>query len=235
MALTAENRRELAALACSASSGKMPKPPPGYKDNRTKGFPLADMDSLFGHVLNALGPELATARNDPPPESSAAGEGQAVGSKRARESAGDERGGKRRSGENANGSAKSEVVSSEQGRSSMDVDEGAGQTTLQSKKLTGAAVKSEVEAKPEPASDPVQEGLEASKKAFSRVLGVWEGVAMEGKRELHQKVVARLGRMLAEAEATALAQGMKASETEVRWAYLRVVRKGGVVCSYFAR
>ncbi|CAM9774110.1 unnamed protein product, partial [Hapterophycus canaliculatus] len=85
MALTAENRRDLAALACSASRGKMPKPPPGYKHNRTKDFPLADLDTLFGHVLNAVGPELATARNNPPPECSAADEAPAVGSKRARE------------------------------------------------------------------------------------------------------------------------------------------------------
>lgn len=83
----------------------------------------------------------------------------------------------------------------------------------------GAAAKSgaKAEAKPEPTPppDPVQEGLEASKKAFSRVLGVWEGVAMEGKRGLHQRVVARLGRILAEAEAAALARGVEASKSEV--------------------
>lgn len=215
----------------------MPKPPPGYKHNRTKGFPLADLDTLFGHVLNTLGPELATAKNSPPAERNAAGEGQVVGSKRAREAVGDGSRGKRRSGENANASAKGGVALSEQGASSMEVDAGADQTGPGSqKKLAGVAVKSEAKPETEPVSDPVQEGLDASKKAFSRLLGVWEGVAMEGKRELHQKVVARLGRMLAEAEATALAQGIKASETEVGAAHIVVcVWSNSATRLYFAQ
>ena len=215
LALTKENRRELAALASSTSLGKMPKPPPGYKQNRTKGFPLADFDTLFGHVLNALGPEIATAKNQPPPESGDADRGEAVGSKRARSPVADEGGGKR---SNANGSSKSGGGSSEHGRSPMDVDSvgGSKDSKPKTKQPGGAAAKSEAKPEPAPPSDPVQEGLQASKKAFSRVLGVWEGVAMEGKRGLHQRVVARLGRILAEAEAAAaLAQGTEASKSEV--------------------
>lgn len=217
MALTVENRRDLAALASSASLGKMPKPPPGYKQNRTKGFPLPDLDTLFGHVLNALGPEIATAKNQTPSEGSGANGGESLGSKRARDPAADEGGGKRRSGENANGGGvKSDGASSGQGRSPMEVDSAAGRDDAKTKKSKpGAAASSEVEPESGPPSDPVREGLEVSKKAYSRVLGVWEGVAMEGQRGLHQRVVARLGRMLAEAEAAALAQESKASESEV--------------------
>ncbi len=223
MALTREHRRDLAALASSTSLGKMPKPPPGYKQNRTKGFPLGDFDALFGHVLNALGPEIATAKNQPPPESSGADWGEAVGSKRARGPAAEEgegEGGGKRSNSSANGGAKSGGELSGHGRSPMDVDSAGGKDSkAKINQPGGAASKSgtKSEAKPEPAppSDPVQEGLEASKKAFSRVLGVWEGVAMEGKRGLHQRVVARLGRILAEAEAEALARGVEASKSEV--------------------
>ena len=216
MALTVETRRDLAALASSSSLGKMPKPPPGYKQNRTKGFPLPDLDTVFGHVLNALGPEIATAKNQPPSEGSGADGGGSVGSKRARDPAADEGGGKRRSGDSANGGVKIEGASSEQGRSPMEVDTAGGRGGAGSKESKpGAAASSEVEPESGPPSDPVREGLEVSKKAFSRVLGVWEGVAMEGKRGLHQRVVARLGRILAEAEAAALAQESKASESEV--------------------
>lgn len=217
MALTAENRRELATLASSSSLGKMPKPPPGYKQNRTKGFPLADLDALFGHVLNALGPELATTKNQLPPESSSANKEEAVGTKRARGSAGDGGGGKRRSGDAVNGRVESGGASSlGQGSSPMEVDAAGGKDVKLRKTKSGAVVKTEVEPKPGQPSDPVQEGLQTSKKAFSRVLGVWEGVAMEGKRGLHQRVVARLGRILVEAEAAALAQGTKTSRSEVR-------------------
>lgn len=218
MALTSENRRDLAALASSASLGKMPKPPPGYKQNRTKGFPLPDLDTLFGHVLSALGPEIATAKNQAPPEGSGANGGGSgsVGSKRARDPAADEGGGKRRPGDDANGGVKSGGAPSEQGRSPMEVENAGGKDYSKAKKSKpGAAASSEAEPESRPPSDPVQEGLEVSKKAFSRVLGVWEGVAMEGKRGLHQRVVARLGRILAEAEAAALAQEFKASESEV--------------------
>lgn len=216
LTLTAENRRDLAALASSVSLGKMPKPPPGYKQNRTKGFPLADLDALFGHVLNALGPELATAKNQPPPEGGGASAEEAVGNKRARGPAGDEGGGKRRSGDDANGKVEG-GGSSEQGRSPMEVDTVGGKDAKVKKESAGAVLKAEGAPKPgPPASEPVQEGLQTSKKAFSRVLGVWEGVAMEGKRGLHQRVVARLGRILVEAEAAALAQGIKASESEVK-------------------
>lgn len=216
MALTVENRRDLAALASSASLGKMPKPPPGYKQSRTKGFPLPDLDTLFGHVLNALGPELATAKNRPPSEGGGANGGESVLSKRARDPSADEGGGKRRCGVNANG-AKSDGASSEQGRSPMDMGAAGGKGDATAKNSEpGAAASAEVEPEPAgPPSDPLQEGLDVSKKAFSRVLGVWEGVAMEGKRGLHQRVVARLGRILAEAEAAALAQEVKASESEV--------------------
>ena len=50
------------------------------------------------------------------------------------------------------------------------------------------------------------------------MLRLWEGVAMEGNRGLHQRVVARLGRMLAEAEAEAVAAAGEAEppESEVR-------------------
>lgn len=220
MALTVENRRDLAALASSSSLRKMPKPPPGYKQARTKGFPLPDLDALFGHVLNALGPEIATAKNQPPSEGSGASGGGSVGSKRARDQAADEGGGKRRSGDNGNeqcnGGMKSDGASSEHGRSPMEVDTAGGKGDSKSKESKpGAAASSEVEPEPGPPSDPVQEGLEVSKKAFSRVLGLSEGVAMEGKRGLHQRVVARLGRILAEAEAAAIAQESKASESEV--------------------
>ncbi|CAM9951803.1 unnamed protein product [Ectocarpus sp. 12 AP-2014] len=240
-ALTTRNRRDVAELATSsASKGKMPHPPPpGYKQNRTKGFPLGDLDTLLGHVLNALGPELATAKNRPPPEDSGGSSGaEAVGSKRARGStSGDEGGGKRRPGY---GSATA-ASAPERGRSPMEVDtvdKGGGAKQPQ-KALGGAGGKrEEARAAPRAAappaatapavtapaaaaapSDPGREGLETSKKAFRRVLGVWEGVAMEGKRGLHQGVVARLGRMLAESEATALAKGVKASESEVGCLY----------------
>lgn len=193
----------------------MPKPPPGYKQNRTKGFPLAHLDALFGHVLNALGPELATAKNQPPPEGGGASGGEAVGSKRARGPAGDDGGGKRRSGDDANGKVESGGSSSEQGRSPMEVDAVGGKDAKVKKEGAGTVPKAEGAPKPEPPPDPVQEGLHTSKRAFSRVLGVWEGVAMEGKRGLHQRVVARLGRILVEAEAAAVAQGIKASESEV--------------------
>ncbi|CBJ30708.1 conserved unknown protein [Ectocarpus siliculosus] len=246
-ALTARNRRDVAELATSsASKGKMPHPPPpGYKQNRTKGFPLGDLDTLLGHVLNALGPELATAKNRPPPEDSGGSSGaEAVGSKRARGStSGDEGGGKRRSGD---GSARA-VSAPEPVRSTMEVDtvdKGGG--AKQPQKVLGGAGGKREEARAAPRaaappaatppaatapaatapaaaapaaaaapSDPGREGLETSKKAFRRVLGVWEGVAMEGKRGLHQGVVARLGRMLAESEATALAKGAKTSESEM--------------------
>lgn len=228
LALTAENRRDLAALASSASLGKMPKPPPGYKQNRTKGFPLADLDVLFGHVLNALGPELATTKNSLPPEGGSSKGEEAVGSKRARGPAGDEGGGKRRSGDDANGRVETGGSSSEQERSPMEVDAVGGKDIKLKKTRAGAVVKAGVEPKPVPSSGPLQEGLQTSKKAFSRVLGVWEGVAMEGKRGLHQRVVARLGRILVEAEAAALAQGVKASESEVssvnlHWMVRRVI------------
>ncbi|CAM9404169.1 unnamed protein product, partial [Ectocarpus sp. 8 AP-2014] len=236
-ALTARNRRDVAELATSsASKGKVPHPPPpGYKQNRTKGFPLGDLDTLLGHVLNALGPELATAKNRLPPEDGGGSSGaEAVGSKRARGStSGDEGGGKRRSGDGSAGAASAP----ERGRSPMEVDtvdKGGGAKQPQ-KALGGAGGKREkARAAPRAAappaatapaatapaaaaalSDPGREGLETSKNAFRRVLGVWEGVAMEGKRGLHQGVVARLGRMLAESEATALAKGVKASESEM--------------------
>eukprot|EP00903_Cladosiphon_okamuranus_P015347 g14174.t1 len=216
MALTTDNRRDLAALASSASLGKMPKPPPGYKQNRTKGFPLPDLSTLFGHVLNVLGPEIATAKNQPPSEGSGANGGESVGSKRARDSAADEGGGKRRSGSDTSAGAKSDGASSEQGKSPMEVDTAGSNGGSKSKEnKPGAAVDSQAVPVSAPPWDPVQEGLVVSKKAFSRVLGVWEGVAMEGKTGLHQRVVARLGRILAEAEAAALAQDSKASESEM--------------------
>lgn len=216
MALTVENRRDLAALASSASLGKMPKPPPGYKQSRTKGFPLPDLDTLFGHVLNALGPEIATAKNQPPSEGSGASGGGSAGSKRAQDSPADEGGRKRRSSDGTSARVKSEGASLEQGRSPMEVDIAGGNDGSNSKEnKPGVTASSEAEPESGSRSNPVQEGLEVSKKAFSRVLGVWEGVAMEGKRGLHQRVVARLGRILAEAEAAASAQDPKASESEV--------------------
>lgn len=216
VSLTAENLDAFADLAATSSLGKMPKPPPGYKQNRTKGFPLPDLEMLFGHVLNALGPDVATIRNEATPtdasgEKRAAAGGASAGSKRARSPAGDEGGGKRRSGD-AGGTVKSngDIKTSR----AMEVD-AAGGEGKRTRRIAGEGVTSELEPQSEP-TDSVEEGLETGKKAFLRVLGVWEGVATEGKRGLHQRVVARLGRMLAEAEATALAQGKKVSESEVK-------------------
>lgn len=175
---------------------------------------------LFGHVLNALGPNLATVRSHTIPTDAAGsgttGEGKA-GNKRTRSPAPEVAGGnKRRSrdGTEENGKV------SETGKAPMDVvrEEGVGQ----SKGGSGAmVVKSELEPEPEPA-DPLEEGLGAAKQAFSRVLAVWEGAATEGKRELHQRVISRLGRMLAEAEvAVMVAQGGNGSKSKVRLVTVR--------------
>lgn len=198
----------------------MPKPPPGYKQNRTKGFPLEDLDTLFGHVLNALGPDLAAARNRETltgagRENGKASAGGSAGSKRARSQGGDEGGGKRRSGDLKDGPAKksgADRKGSVEGRSPMEVDAGSGEGKAGGSP-SGVEARSDLDPGPPP-SDPAQEGLEAAKKAFSRVLGVWDGVAMEGKRALHHAVVARVGRMLAQAEAAAAARG-KVSESQV--------------------
>lgn len=170
---------------------------------------------LFGHVLNALGPNLATVRSHTIPTDAAGsgntGEGKA-GNKRTRSPAPEVAGGnKRRSrdGTEENGKVP------ETGKAPMDVvrEEGVGQSKGDSGTMV---VKSELEPKPEPA-DPLEEGLEAAKQAFSRVLAVWEGAATEGKRELHQRVISRLGRMLAEAEVAAMvAQGGNGSKSKVR-------------------
>ncbi|CAN0567010.1 unnamed protein product, partial [Ectocarpus sp. 12 AP-2014] len=157
VALTARSRRDVAELATSsASKGKMPHPPPpGYKQNRTKGFPLGDLDTLLGHVLNALGPELATAKNRPPPEDRGDSSGaEAVGIKRARGStSGDEGGGKRRSGD---GNART-ASAPERGRSPMEVDtvdKGGG--AKQSQKALGGAggKREEARAAPRAAAPP---------------------------------------------------------------------------------
>lgn len=222
LALTAESRRSLAELAASASQGKVPKPPPGYKTNRTQGFPLANLELLFGHVLNVLGPEISAAKPETIPVTTAADTEApgSVGSKRARSPAGDEGGGKRRAGE-ANAAVKSDADNV----SAMDVDASKDDGKPRAAQHgVGVRPRSEPEAEPEPeAPDPVKEGLEAAKKAFTRVLSVWEGVGTEGKRELHQKVVARLGRMLAEAEANARAEGVSTPEGEVGWLKLFVM------------
>lgn len=169
------------------------------------------------------------------------GGGELVGIKRPRgqgQEGGEEGGGKRRSID-ANNTAKSngdvkEAVAN--GRSPMDVEAdgsgagagvgavavavaGAGEE-LAEKNSSEAAVKPELE--PGPVADSARESLETSKKAFSRVLRLWEGVAMEGKRGLHQRVVARLGRMLTEAEvgaemeAAAAVGEAETPESEVR-------------------
>lgn len=229
LALTPENRRAYANLAVSASQGNIPKPPPGYKLNRTKGFPLESLDMLFGHVLNALGPEIATA--SPPPATDKGDDaGASAGSKRARSPGPDEGSGSKRGlgndgrrtiatgGDKGDSSTGSNSGSKARGsgggvgrRSPMEVygDRGAGENSK-------GGVKNEKKAEPEPVVDHVQEGLDSARKAFSRVLRLWEGVAAEGKRGLHQRVVARLGRMLAEAEAAAAARrrGKKESRLE---------------------
>lgn len=214
----------------------MPKPPPGYRQRRTEGFPLPDLEALFGHVFCALGPEIATSKSQPAATGGSRDSGKgSVGVKRARSPTADEGGGKRRSGD-ANGTVQSngDRKAPETGRSPMEVD--ADDRGAEPDRKPGAAVKSDLEGEGEgeggaEAIDPVQAGLEAAKKAFSRVLDVWEGAATEGKRGLHQRVVARLGRMLIEAEATAVAQEVKASESEVTARVLSVFRLGKACCS----
>ncbi|CAM9764898.1 unnamed protein product, partial [Laminaria digitata] len=259
LAFSAEDRRAFADLAASVSLGKMPKPPPGYKQNRTKGFPLPDLETLFGHVLNALGPSIASARCPAVPKeeevvgagasasaSGGGGEegggGGLAGTKRPRgqgqaEGGEEDGGGKRRSVDASGGAAKSNgdvKAASANGRSPMDVEAGPGAGAgaggeLAEKSSSEAVVKPELEA--EPVADSGREGLETSKKAFCRVLRLWEGVTMEGKRGLHQRVVARLGRMLAEAEAgveaeaepAAVAGGAEAREPEPKTVVAEVV------------
>lgn len=202
LAQTAEDRRALSDLAASACRGKVPKPPPGYKHKRTPGFPLADLDLLFGHVLNALGPDIATAKGTPTsPKHDVAV--RSKGNKRARGpgTMASEGGGKRRRPED-----QSEVVNPavKSGNMQKEVEDDGGN-------LKQSGVKSEPmeeidEASPPPEAERERGGKEArdlteAKEAFGRVLCSWEGAAMEGKRELHQRVIARLGRMLAEAEA----------------------------------
>lgn len=206
----------------------MPKPPPGYKHNRTEGFPLADLEMLFGHVLNAVGSDLATAKSQKPPPNDAEGEsrgkqvgGPSVGNKRSREgaAAGGEGGGKRRSVDDAVRTAKNngDDAPGGKGQSSMEVEDSLGGDNVATKKQSsGESVESKLELESE-SSGPAKEGLEAAKKAFCRVLGVWEGVATEGKRNLHQRVVARLGRMLVQTEAGAIAQRENTSQSEVRY------------------
>eukprot|EP00904_Undaria_pinnatifida_P003695 jgi/Undpi1/13326/HiC_scaffold_8.g02985.m1 len=236
---SAEDRRTFAELAASVSLGKMPKPPPGYKQNRTKNFPLPDLETLFGHVLNALGPGIASARRPAVPKEEEIvggsgggggenGGGGKAGTKRPRvegQAGGEDGGGgKRRTVDVSEAAAKSNrdvKPASAMGRSLMDVEADGGAGTggeLAGKNSPDTAVKSELE--PAPVVDTGREGLETSKKAFCRVLRLWEGVAMEGKRGLHQRVVARLGRMLAEAEVEVVAavaaagRGEKAEKAE---------------------
>ena len=217
----------------------MPKPPPGYKQNRTKSFPLPDLETLFGHVLNALGPGIASARRPAVPKEEEIvggsgggggenGGGGKAGTKRPRvegQAGGEDGGGgKRRTVDVSEAAAKSNgdvKPASAMGRSLMDVEADGGAGTggeLAGKNSPDTAVKSELE--PAPVVDTGREGLETSKKAFCRVLRLWEGVAMEGKRGLHQRVVARLGRMLAEAEVEVVAavaaagRGEKAEKAE---------------------
>ena len=199
LAGTGEERRALADLAASACRGKVPKPPPGYKHKRTPGFPLADLELLFGHVLNALGPDLATVKGEATPPQHADGKASA-GSKRARSSGTIEGSGKkkRRSGEQQQpvfDAVKSDGPreTSENGRSQED--------GLEGELRPGQA--SEAEREEEESLEGATYLTEA-KRAFSRVLSVWEGAVLEGKRGLHQRIVARLGRILAESEATVM-------------------------------
>lgn len=172
---------------------------------------------LFGHVLNALGPEIATA--SPPPAVDKSDEaGASAGTKRARSPGPDESGGSKRgpgnngritipaardkgdnSGSGSTSSSKARAGGG--GRlSPMEIDDDRGARGISK----GDEKNKKEESKP--VVDPVEEGLDSARKAFSRVLGLWEGVAAEGKRGLHQRLVARLGRMLAEAEAAAAAE-----------------------------
>lgn len=223
MAPTAENRRAYAILAVTKSQGKLPKPPPGLKLNRTPGFPLEDLGALFGHILNTLGPDLVAL----PPTAST--EELSGGSKRARSPTSDEGGSNKRGpgaggkkpgpGKGENGDETGVAVGK---RSPMEVDaKGGGGAGEELDKVKGnsesgsVAERKKTEPQPDPV-DHVQEGLVTARKSFYRVMGVWEGAAMEGKRGLEQRVVARLGRMLAEAEAEAAARlGTKAAESEV--------------------
>lgn len=231
LVLTAEDRCTYANLAVRTSQGNIPKPPPGYKLKRTKGFPLESLDMLFGHVLNALGPELATAI--PALPAAAAGEdggetGGSSGSKRARSPGVDESGSNKRglgndgkrTGGDTGGSAGSKRARSpgveesggnkrglgNDGKRTGSNTSGSGSSSsgTQGGEADGDGDASGRRPPMEVVDDGRirrKEGLESARKAFSRVLGMWEGVATEGKRGLHQRVVARLGRMLTEADA----------------------------------
>lgn len=215
LAQTAEDRRALSDLAASACRGKVPKPPPGYKHKRTPGFPLADLDLLFGHVLNALGPDIATAKGTPTsPCHDVAVRSKGIKRARGPGTMVSEGGGKKRRPED-----QSEVVNPamKSGNMHKEVEDDGGS-------LKQSGVKSEPmeemdEESPLVESERERKGKEArglteAKEAFGRVLGLWEGAAMEGKRELHQRVIARLGRMLAEAEAEGGTEGKPVEDGE---------------------
>lgn len=249
--LSAEDRRTYADLAVRTSQGNLPKPPPGYKLKRTKGFPLESLDLLFGHVLNALGPELATAI-PAVPAAAATGEGSgdtggSSGSKRARSPGVDESGSNKRGlgndgkriGGDTGGSAGSKRARSPGVEESGSNKRGLGNDGKRTGGNTGGSGSSSGGARGGEADgdgdasgkqSPMEvvddgrmrrkEGLESARKAFSRVLGTWEGAAAEGKRGLHQRVVARLGRMLTEAdaaeEAEARSQGGRSGSKDSR-------------------
>lgn len=210
--MTPENLRAFADSAIKASQGNVPKPPPGYKLNRTEGFPLPDLEMLFGHVLNALGPALVALPSSSNEIADAAVRSSA-GIKRVRSPRpGEGVKSKRRLGNNGKRTTtpdQNEGENAEGGRNSpTDIAGKKAGGNTQGKGGSTTKLSREQEPKPDIVGDHAQEGLVSARKAFSRVLGLWEGAAAEGKRGLHQRVIARLGRMLAEAEAAAVKRGV---------------------------
>lgn len=220
LAQTAEDRRALSDLAASACLRKVPKPPPGYKHKRTPGFPLADLDLLFGHVLNALGPDIATVKGAP----TSPKHDVAVRSKGIKRARGPGTGmvvsegrGKKRRPEDQSEVANPSMKSGNMQKEMKDDDSSLKQSGVKPEPMEEMDEESPLVESEREGEVKEARGLTEAKEAFGRVLCLWEGAAMEGKRELHQRVIARLGRMLAEAETEGVAEedGEDAPESEV--------------------
>ncbi|CAM9263794.1 unnamed protein product [Discosporangium mesarthrocarpum] len=77
---------------------------------------------------------------------------------------------------------------------------------------------------PPPLRDPALVALELANKAFRRVVGGWNGVVTEGKRDLHQRLMSRVARILAEGEEALEGRGvLKKEDKEMPEAISEVV------------
>ncbi|CAM9375022.1 unnamed protein product [Choristocarpus tenellus] len=229
---TPENRRAMAGQAV-ASLRRLPPPPPGQKHRRTPGFPL-DMEGLIGHVLNALGPDIAAGHphvarsqsgtmkkraRSPEVETKADVKRRATGvgapvsanpeaTKPADQDSIHAAAGIAVGPSSAPSSAAVEENKDNAGVVPMDEDgKGGGKHGGNAGGSSVVKPETQVEEKkhvkePPPAEtkDPVLDAVDMASKAFNRVVKVWEGAATEGKRGLHQRLVSRLGRIVAEGE-----------------------------------